>query len=51
VDTISAEDAIMNARLKNICRGCWAGSVGNREGRATARDVRSQAFRAVDNAE
>jgi hypothetical protein len=22
VDTISAEDAIMNARLKNICRGC-----------------------------
>jgi hypothetical protein len=22
VDTISAEDALMNARLKNICRGC-----------------------------
>ncbi|MEA2793751.1 MAG: hypothetical protein QOI87_1131 [Bradyrhizobium sp.] len=22
VDTISAEDAIMNARLKNICKGC-----------------------------
>jgi hypothetical protein len=22
VDTISAEDAVMNARLKNICRGC-----------------------------
>jgi hypothetical protein len=22
VDTISAEDAQMNARLKNICRGC-----------------------------
>jgi hypothetical protein len=22
VDTIGAEDAIMNARLKNICRGC-----------------------------
>jgi hypothetical protein len=22
VDTISAEDARMNARLKNICRGC-----------------------------
>jgi hypothetical protein len=22
VDTISAEDAMMNARLKNICRGC-----------------------------
>jgi hypothetical protein len=22
VDTISAEDAAMNARLKNICRGC-----------------------------
>jgi hypothetical protein len=22
VDSISAEDAIMNARLKNICRGC-----------------------------
>jgi hypothetical protein len=22
VDTISAEDAIMNARLRNICRGC-----------------------------
>jgi hypothetical protein len=22
VDTISAEDALMNARLKNICKGC-----------------------------
>lgn len=22
VDTIGAEDALMNARLKNICRGC-----------------------------
>jgi hypothetical protein len=22
VDSISAEDALMNARLKNICRGC-----------------------------
>jgi hypothetical protein len=22
VDTISAEDALMNARLKSICRGC-----------------------------
>jgi hypothetical protein len=22
VDSISAEDAMMNARLKNICRGC-----------------------------
>jgi hypothetical protein len=22
VDTISAEDALMNAKLKNICRGC-----------------------------
>ena len=22
VDKISAEDALMNARLKNICRGC-----------------------------
>ena len=22
VDTISAEDAMMNARLKSICRGC-----------------------------
>jgi hypothetical protein len=22
VDTISAEDKLMNARLKNICRGC-----------------------------
>jgi hypothetical protein len=22
VDVISAEDALMNARLKNICRGC-----------------------------
>jgi hypothetical protein len=22
VDTISAEDALMNARLRNICRGC-----------------------------
>ena len=22
VDTISAEDVLMNARLKNICRGC-----------------------------
>jgi hypothetical protein len=22
VDTISAEDALMNAQLKNICRGC-----------------------------
>jgi hypothetical protein len=22
VDSISAEDAVMNARLKNICRGC-----------------------------
>ena len=22
VDTISAEDAVMNARLKNICKGC-----------------------------
>jgi hypothetical protein len=22
VDTISAEDAVMNARLKSICRGC-----------------------------
>ena len=22
VDSISAEDAIVNARLKNICRGC-----------------------------
>ena len=22
VDPISAEDAVMNARLKNICRGC-----------------------------
>jgi len=22
VDTISAEDTLMNARLKNICRGC-----------------------------
>jgi hypothetical protein len=22
VDTISAEDAFMNARLRNICRGC-----------------------------
>ena len=22
VDAISAEDALMNARLKNICRGC-----------------------------
>jgi hypothetical protein len=22
IDTISAEDALMNARLKNICRGC-----------------------------
>ncbi len=22
VDTISAEDALMNTRLKNICRGC-----------------------------
>jgi BRCT domain type II-containing protein len=22
VDEISAEDALMNARLKNICRGC-----------------------------
>jgi hypothetical protein len=22
VDTITAEDALMNARLKNICRGC-----------------------------
>ena len=22
VDPISAEDALMNARLKNICRGC-----------------------------
>ena len=22
VDTISAEDALVNARLKNICRGC-----------------------------
>ena len=22
VDQISAEDALMNARLKNICRGC-----------------------------
>jgi hypothetical protein len=22
VDRISAEDALMNARLKNICRGC-----------------------------
>jgi hypothetical protein len=22
VDAISAEDAVMNARLKNICRGC-----------------------------
>ena len=22
VDTIGAEDAMMNARLKNICRGC-----------------------------
>jgi len=22
VDTIGAEDVIMNARLKNICRGC-----------------------------
>jgi hypothetical protein len=22
VDTISQEDALMNARLKNICRGC-----------------------------
>jgi len=22
VDTISAEDAMMNAKLKNICRGC-----------------------------
>ena len=22
IDSISAEDALMNARLKNICRGC-----------------------------
>jgi hypothetical protein len=22
VDTISAEDALMNARMKNICKGC-----------------------------
>jgi hypothetical protein len=22
IDTISAEDALMNAKLKNICRGC-----------------------------
>jgi hypothetical protein len=22
IDTISAEDTLMNARLKNICRGC-----------------------------
>ena len=22
IDTISAEDALMNARLRNICRGC-----------------------------
>ena len=22
VDSISAEDAVMNARLRNICRGC-----------------------------
>jgi hypothetical protein len=22
VDTISAEDALMNSRLKNICKGC-----------------------------
>jgi hypothetical protein len=22
VDTINAEDALMNARLRNICRGC-----------------------------